>query len=202
MIVPIKLCHYVALLSAHLEIRITQNANLLNIFLSFKGVIFLPLINERPGDKRIFHTPLGSLDNHLCMNAYHQALHRCGIGLQAPPPRYPVTSIRTHILHPDISSCCSLIIPDVSSSIPLHLSLCLEGGDSWRLRLKQRPFPSANVFSAETKANHFLSPSFKSSMNNPWLVDPKRSYSVTRSEAFFSSSACSSMNQPRNLFVR
>ena len=70
------------------------------------------------------------------------------------------------------------------------------------ISLKQRPFPSANVFSAETKANHFLSPSFESSMNNPWLVDPKRSYSVIRSEAFFSSSACSSMNQPRNLFVR
>ena len=39
MIVPIKLCHYVALLSAHLEIRITQNAKLLNIFLGFKRVI-------------------------------------------------------------------------------------------------------------------------------------------------------------------
>ena len=48
------------------------------------------------------------------------------------PIRYPETQLRAHILHPAISSCLNLIISDVSSSIPLHLSLRLEGGDSWR----------------------------------------------------------------------
>ena len=48
MIVPIKLCHYVALLSAHLEIIITQNTKSINIFLDFKRVVFLQLIDERP----------------------------------------------------------------------------------------------------------------------------------------------------------
>ena len=35
MVVPIKLCHYVALLSAHLMISITQNMELINDFLVF-----------------------------------------------------------------------------------------------------------------------------------------------------------------------
>ena len=35
--------------------------------------------------------PSWSLDNHMCMDAYHQSLYRCGIGLQALHPlRYHV----------------------------------------------------------------------------------------------------------------
>ena len=51
------------------------------------------------------------------------------------PLRHPVTSI-SNFLHPATSSYRNLIISDDSFSIPIHLSLRLEGGDSWRIGLK------------------------------------------------------------------